>query len=138
MHRILLGLALAVVALPAWAFTQQQWFWCSSHTFTDDQRIAGCTAIIQTPGTNGTHTAARAYSHRAWAYHRKGEDAKGLPDAERAVAMEPNADNFQCRAEIHEKLGQRAQAISDYRAELKLAPDNQDAKNGLKRLGVKL
>jgi Tfp pilus assembly protein PilF len=137
MQKVLIGLVVALVAPPAWAFTQQQWFWCSSHTFTDDQRIAGCTAIIESPGNEGTHTLARAYSHRAWAYHRKGEDAKGLPDAERAVAMEPIADNFQCRAEIHEKLGQRTQATADYRAALKLDQNDQEAKSGLNRLGVK-
>jgi tetratricopeptide (TPR) repeat protein len=136
MQRGLIGLALAFIALPAWAQTQQQYFWCNNHTFTDDQRIAGCTAIIQSGRYTGTHTLAAAYSHRAWAYHRKGEDAKGLPDAEQAVAMEPTADHFQCRAEIHEKLGQRAQAISDYRADLKLVPADQDAMNGLRRLDV--
>ena len=137
MLRMLIGFALAFIALPALAFTQQQYFWCNNHTFTDDQRIAGCTAIIQTGGYNGTHTLAAAYSHRAWAYHRKGENAKGLADANKAVAMEPTADHFQCRAEIQEKLGQRAKAISDYRAELKLVAGDQDAMNGLKRLGAK-
>lgn len=75
------------------------------------------------------------YNDRAWAYHLKGEDAKGLPDANKAIALAPKiADSFETRAEIHEKLGQRDKAAADYRAALKLDPGNEDSKTGLKRL----
>src|ERR1700688_3764842 len=94
MRKVLVALALALVALPAWAQTQEQMFWCNNHTFTYDQRIAGCTAIIQSGRYTGTQTLARAYGHRSWAYHNKGEDAKGLLDADQAVAMEPTASHF--------------------------------------------
>lgn len=137
MRRMLVGLALAFVALPASAQTQQQYFWCASSTFTKDQAITGCTAIIQSGRYSGTHTLAMAYNNRAWAYHVKGEDAKGLPDAEQAVALEPIASRLDTRAEIYEKLGRRDQAIADYRAALKLDQNYAAAINGLKRLGAK-
>ena len=67
----------------------------------------------------------------------KGEDAKGLPDAEKAVAMAPkNAASMETRAEIYERLGQRDGAIADYRAALVLDNHIQLALDGLKRLGA--
>jgi tetratricopeptide (TPR) repeat protein len=80
---------------------------------------------------------AAAYNNRAWAYHGKGEDARGLPDAEKAVAWEPISNNLETRAEIYEKLGRRDAAIADYQAALKLSPAMPEALAGLKRLGVK-
>jgi tetratricopeptide (TPR) repeat protein len=137
MRGMLIGLALALVALPAWAQTQEQYFWCAGTKFTKDQMIAGCTAIIQSGRYAGTHTLAMAYNNRGWAYHEKGEDAKALPDAEQAVALEPKASRIETRAEIYEKLGRRDQAIADYRAALKLDPNHATAMDGLKRLGSK-
>jgi hypothetical protein len=80
---------------------------------------------------------AKAYNNRGWAYHLKGEDANGLPDAERAVALAPKqANHLGTRAEIYEKLGQRDKAIADYRAALALDSHHQSAEDGLQRLGV--
>ena len=78
-----------------------------------------------------------AYNNRAWAYHLKGEDAKGLPDASKAVTLVPKeAAVFETRAEIHEKLGHRDEAVTDYRAALGFDPHNQSAIDGLKRLAA--
>jgi tetratricopeptide (TPR) repeat protein len=77
---------------------------------------------------------AAAYNARAWTYHLMGEDAKGLPDAETAVALAPMMVGT--RAAIHEKLGHRETAIADYREALKLEPNDQDARDGLKRLNA--
>ena len=81
---------------------------------------------------------ADAYNNRAWTYHHlKGEDAKGPPDAERAVALQPKvAEALETRAEIHERLGQRAEAPADYRAARELNPNVQGAENGLRRPGA--
>jgi Tfp pilus assembly protein PilF len=77
-----------------------------------------------------------AYNSRAWTYHVKGEDAKGLPDAEKAVALAPkDANSIETRAEIYEKLGQRDKALADFRVALKLAPAMKEARDGVKRLG---
>ena len=136
MGKVLIGLVLALVALPVWAQTQEQYFWCASSKFTKDQMIAGCTAIIQSGRYDGSHTLGMAYRNRAWAYHKIGEDAKGLADAERAVATEPTARSFEIRADIRDKLGQRDKAIADYRAALKLEPSGAIARDSLKRLGA--
>jgi Flp pilus assembly protein TadD len=67
----------------------------------------------------------------------KGEDAKGLADADKAVALD--AKNPNClgtRAVIYEKLGRRDEAVAGYRASLAADPHHQFAIDGLKRLGV--
>ena len=67
----------------------------------------------------------------------KGEDAKGLPNAEKAVEFaSKDANSFGTRAEIHEQLGMRAEAIADYRVALTLDAHHQSAEDGLKRLGA--
>jgi Flp pilus assembly protein TadD len=66
-----------------------------------------------------------------------GVTAQGLPDAIRAVALAPkDANSYETRAEIYEKLGQRDKAIADYRQTLSVAPDTKLAQEGLKRLGT--
>jgi tetratricopeptide (TPR) repeat protein len=97
-----------------------------------DQAIAEYTRSIAV-----TQDYAPAYNGRAWAYHQEGEDANGLPDAERAVKLSPNnADSIETRAEIYERLGRRGEAVVDYRAALKLAPNMKRARDGLQRLGA--
>ena len=95
------------------------------------QEIADQTqAITLNPGY------ASAYNNRAWAYHLNGEDAKGLPDANKGIELAPTANHFETRAEIYEKLGLSANAITDYRASLKIEPNKADSLAGLKRLGA--
>jgi tetratricopeptide (TPR) repeat protein len=133
MRRILTGLALMLAALPARAQTPQTYAaQCAGSN--RDLAIDGCTALIQIK--NQTYKLlVFAYGNRAWAYHLKGEDAKGLRDADMALQLEPeNADVLETRAEIHEKLGQRDKAIADYRAALKIDPAMKQAQDGLGRL----
>jgi len=67
----------------------------------------------------------------------KGQDAKGLPDIEKALTLDANSAVYiETRAEIFEKLGQRERSIADYRAALKLDPTDDASKAGLKRLGA--
>jgi tetratricopeptide (TPR) repeat protein len=80
---------------------------------------------------------AEVYNNRAWDYHLKGEDAKGLPDAEKAVGLAPTDTYFlETRAEIEEKLGQKDKAIADYDESIKSDSKNSAAIDGLKRLGA--
>jgi hypothetical protein len=68
MRGLLIGLALALVFGPAWAQTPQQRDWCVSPTATaDDQRIDGCTALIQSTQET-TVGQANAYYKRGNAY----------------------------------------------------------------------
>ena len=63
--------------------------------------------------------------------------AFGLPDAEKAVSLQPKQAAFlETRAEIYEKLGRRADAIADYRAALAVDTSLKLADDGLKRLDI--
>jgi len=128
MRRILIGLALALIALPAWAQSEADENWWKCNGDDPDFIIAGCSALIQS-NLNSTsnhlvntyanlldehYNRGNAYLHkgfydqaiadftqvialepdlavpyngRAWAYHLKGQDAKGLPDANKAIAL---------------------------------------------------
>jgi hypothetical protein len=47
-------------------------------------------------------------------HHKKGEDVRALPDADRAVTLAPRiALYLNMRAEFYERLGRRVQAVAD-------------------------
>lgn len=101
------------------------------NTGDSDAAIADYTAAI------AIFPAARFYNNRAWALHIKGDDAKGLPDAMKALERNPKQPSFlETRAEIYEKLNRRDEAIADYRAALAGDPAMKSAQDGLARMGV--
>jgi regulator of sirC expression with transglutaminase-like and TPR domain len=66
-----------------------------------------------------------------------GKAAQGLPDAERALELTPNAPlALETRGQIFESLGKREEAIADFRRALSRAPSLTEARAGLKRLGA--
>jgi tetratricopeptide (TPR) repeat protein len=134
MRRTLIGLALALFALPAWAQTRDENM-AQCVGGDPDAAIAGCTALIQS-GQETTTPLAVAYNNRAWNLHLKGQDAAALADASTAVTLAPTANHLETRAEIYERLGRRDAAIADYQASLIVDPDHQTSKDGLARLGV--
>ncbi|HTC19149.1 MAG TPA: tetratricopeptide repeat protein [Stellaceae bacterium] len=101
-----------------------------------DVAISDFTQAIAHFPTGSSYKDDLYYIDRAWAYHLKGEDANALPDANKAIAMNPDDPGyFETRGEIYETLGQRDQAIADYRAALKLDPKKDASRQGLQRLG---
>ena len=95
-----------------------------------DEAIADNTEVIRRDPT-----FSEAYNNRAWALHLKSEDALGLADAEKAVALLPhNKYMLETRAEIREKLGRKADAIADYGTVLAIDPGERLAHEGLSRL----
>ena len=138
MHRILIGLALMLAALPAWAQTPQQRDWCFNTDATDDQTVEGCNAVIQSGNFTGNNLAA-AYFNRGLSYRHKNLLDSAISDYTQALAITPNdSDVYNNRGFAYEKKGQRDQAIADYRMAVKLRTDPNDttALDNLKRLGV--
>ncbi|MGH6969046.1 MAG: tetratricopeptide repeat protein [Stellaceae bacterium] len=135
MRKVAIALALTLAAPMAWAQTPgANALYCASAQ--PDEAIAGCTALIATDKQTDK-MLVYAYNNRAWAYHRKGEDVKGLRDVDMALILAPkNAAVIETRAEIYEKLGKRDQAVADYRTALKLDPKMKEAQDGLKRLNA--
>jgi TonB family protein len=77
------------------------------------------------------------YNGRAWTYHLMGRAADGLPDADKAIRLNPRlASLYDTRAHLYEDLGNPELAVADYRQALALNPDLTASKDGLKRLTV--
>jgi len=127
MRRILIGLALVLVALPAWAQTQEQIDWCNSPTATDDQTIEGCTAQIQS-GQQTTNNLTVEYNNRGFAYFNKGQYDQAMADFNTAIGLNPN--NFRSytnRGAVYFHQGLYDQAIAEDNKAIALQPDFADA-----------
>ncbi|MFM9937872.1 MAG: tetratricopeptide repeat protein [Hyphomicrobiaceae bacterium] len=82
--------------------------------------------------------SATYLNYRAQSYVRSGRIQQGLADIEAALTLLPDDPRLlNTRGEIFEALGQRDDAISDYRQALKHDPSAQPSKDGLIRLGVR-
>ena len=82
----------------------------------------------------------RAYRHLANLYEHQKEYAKALAILSRSLKLFPGDAGAILirRARIYERLGDKPAAIADYRAALKLDPDDEIARGALKRLGLEL
>jgi tetratricopeptide (TPR) repeat protein len=91
-------------------------------------------ALMQQPSTS------RQYIGRAWAQNVLGRHAEALPDAERAIEIDPaDASGYSTRAHVLEALGRNAEAVSDFNSALARQPDafiEKKAREGLARLGA--
>jgi tetratricopeptide (TPR) repeat protein len=124
-RRILIGLALALVASAAWGQpTQQQLHdWCYSDTAGEDQTIVGCTAVIQS-GKETTANQANAYVNRAYAYTHKNLFDQAIADGTQALALSPNDPvAYNNRASAYRGKGLYDQAIADATRAIALKPD---------------
>jgi Flp pilus assembly protein TadD len=66
-----------------------------------------------------------------------GNETKALADANKSISLvSTDANAYETRAEIYEKLGQRDKAIADYRKSVALDPKQKLSRDALKRLGV--
>lgn len=93
-------------ALPAAADLTPDWFkghapeWnaCAANPkVSDDDRIAGCTAIIQ-GGKEADVYLATAYQYRGNAYARKGDNEHAIQDYAQAIALTPESKDDAARA----------------------------------------
>jgi tetratricopeptide (TPR) repeat protein len=127
MRGILIGSALVLAALPAWAQTQQQIDLCYSPTATDDQTIDGCTAMIQSGRYSGAELS-HAFNNRAEGYIGKHEWDQVIQDDNQAIQVDPtNAQAYNNRGIAYKNKGLVDQAISEYTQAIALKPDYADA-----------
>jgi tetratricopeptide (TPR) repeat protein len=136
MRRILIGLALTLIAIPAWAQTRDE---NRAQCMSDDldTQISGCTADIQSGLETVPADLAIAYYNRGRAYENKALHDQAIADYTEAIALRPNdADTYSNRGSIYELIGQRDKALSDYRAALNLRPNDALSTSGLQRLGA--
>ena len=123
MRALLIGTVLAPwIALPALAQTQQQ------HDLvfqlpdtTDDQTIAGCSAVIGSP-SEATNQAG-AYRNRGLSYDNKGQFDQAIADYNQAVVIDPNfAEAYISRGVAYSHKRLYDIAITDYTHGIALKP----------------
>ena len=144
MRGILIGLALVLIALPAWAQGRQDnWRLCADKN--PDLSIGGCTAVIQSTGQETDAGFAAAYFKRGDAYYSKGLYDQAIADETQAISLKPDLTGaYSHRGLAYEQKGLPDKAVTDYRMALKLAAGHPTrdvfvadlAKKGLQRLGA--
>jgi tetratricopeptide (TPR) repeat protein len=79
---------------------------------------------------------ADSYTIRAMLRHRMGEPAAGLPDADRAIELNPrSAMALYVRARIYETLGRGEEAAAGMRAALAIDPRIREQMEAMERVG---
>jgi tetratricopeptide (TPR) repeat protein len=97
-----------------------------------DKAIADYSAAILLDPTDAQH-----YNMRAWALLKAHRLRAALREANRALTIEPNFTSaLATRAHIYEAMGEKSEAIEDYKKALANASAFPDAKESLARLGV--
>jgi lipoprotein NlpI len=121
------GLASAAVMLmlaPAAARLSQNWAWCVNQddAFSVDQRISGCTSIIQS-GRETPRNLAIAYYSRGLAYYDKGDDDRAIAEYNEAIRLDPKfAYAYSNRGLAYDHKGDLERASPDYNEAIRLDP----------------
>ena len=97
-----------------------------------DRAIADYEKIIAfRPKRSGSHYA------RGNAYYDKGDYDHAIADFDKAIALDPNYDRaYTKRGQAYARKGNKEQAIADLCKAFHIDPSDQDAKDGLRALGV--
>jgi clan AA aspartic protease (TIGR02281 family) len=114
----------AAVAAPAAAQTQQQIDWCvdKDHMFSFDQRIGGCTALVQSGRVNHDQLST-ARNNRGTAYAEKGDLDRAINDFNEAIRLDPNdARWYNNRGGAYLAKQDFVRAIADYNEAIRLDP----------------
>ena len=127
--RGLVGLALAsmtviVILGPAAAQSSQRRAWCLNQggTFSVDQRINGCSSIIQS-GRESPRNLAVAYYSRGLAYYDKGDDDRAIAEFNEAIRLDPKfAYAYSSRGLAYDHKGNLDRADPDYNEAIRLDP----------------
>ena len=119
MPRVLIGLALVLAAMPAFAQTHDENVAACMKTDADI-RIKGCTALINS-GQETQANLAILYSNRAIGENKKGLHDEAIADATRAIAITPDyANAYAVRGSGYRLKGLNDPAIAEYTRALEL------------------
>lgn len=119
MPRVLIGLALMLSAIPAWAQTRDDNAALCAKSDAD-ARIRGCTALINS-GQETPANLAISYTNRAIGENKKGLHDAAIADATKAIALAPDVANpYAVRGSGYRLKGLNDQAIVEYNKALEL------------------
>ena len=117
-----------VASSAAHAQTNQQFNWCiAEHNPTPDQKISGCTAVIEAGKLKGKGLAF-AFINRGVAYYEKGQHDLAMDNYDQAIKLNPKyASAFFNRGSSFQDKKQHDRAIEDYDQAIKFDPKYADA-----------
>jgi tetratricopeptide (TPR) repeat protein len=125
MRGILIGLALSLIVLPAWAQSNRDE--CSKDNTDPDLSIRGCTALIQS-GQETNENLAIDYYNGGVSYDQKGLYDQEIADDNQAIALKPGyAEAYNNRAWAYHMKGMDAQGLPDANKAIALNPKDGDA-----------
>ena len=120
----LASMAVIVMLGPAAAQSSRSWAWCVNQggTFSADQRINGCSSIIQSSRETRRNLAIAYYS-RGLAYYDKGDDDRAIDEYNEAIRLDPKyAQAYFNRGNAYYQKGDDDRAIADYSEAIRLDP----------------
>jgi tetratricopeptide (TPR) repeat protein len=130
MRRILIGLALVLVALPAWAQTRDENVarcTAAADPTNVDLKIGACTALLQS-GQESAVNIPIIYYDRGNGYRIKGLNDQAIADYTEAITLRPDYINaYDNRGVVYQAKGLYDQAIADYTQAIALKPDKANA-----------
>src|ERR1051325_7943219 len=95
---------------------------CKARNATHDERITGCTKLIEAKTETG-RSLAIAYCNRGFALTEKNELDEALADLEQAIKIDPtDACPFNNRGRVFTLKGDLERATADYDQAIKLDP----------------
>ena len=106
----LASMAVIVMLGPAAAQSSRSWAWCVNQggTFSADQRINGCTSIIQSSRETRRNVAIAYYS-RGLAYYDKRDFERAIASYNEAIRLDPKfAQGYNNRALVKTRYHLRA------------------------------
>jgi tetratricopeptide (TPR) repeat protein len=108
----------------AFAETQQQRNWCAGNDgASPDQRISGCTAVIQA-GRDAPKQLAATYKTRGTVYFYKSDYDRAIQDYTQAIKLDPqNSEAFDNRCWTNATLNKLQEALKDCNESLRLRPN---------------
>ena len=121
----------ALHASRTWAQTQQQIDWCNNNgnAFSVDQRIGGCTALVES-GRASVQNRAAGYGNRCLAYSDKGDPDRAITDCNDAIRLNPKlAGAYVNRGKAYSDKYDFDRAIADYDQAIGLNPKSSIAYN---------
>ena len=120
----LASMAVIVMLGPAAAQSSRSWAWCVNQggTFSADQRINGCSSIIQSSRETRRNVAIAYYS-RGLAYYDKGDDDRAIAEFNEAIRLDPKfAYAYSSRGLAYDHKGDLGHADPDYNEAIRLDP----------------
>ena len=106
------------------ATLEQSRQWCNGSDSTPDQRISGCTALIQS-GTETQQSLAAAFYNRGNAHYAKGDYDHAITNYSEAIRLDPNDHSaYDNRGSAYSHKGDLDRAIADYERAMRINPQD--------------